>query len=205
MNRDTQVKSQSIKAGPDAGGVDQARAATILIVDDDPLVLDLLVEFLGYDNFGLVTAGSGEEALAKLKTVQVDIALVDFKMPGMDGIETIERIAEIDPDIIAIIITAFPTIDSSIKAIKLGASDYLLKPFKLDEVKMALDRAIEAREVRLEVNNLRKKISELEKGLSGKKENIKLNQKLNILNAPQGYKVRNDDSKPSSPDIIDSL
>jgi DNA-binding NtrC family response regulator len=164
-------------------------AHTLLIVDDDALVLDLLSELLRDNDYRLITAGSGEEALTKINASPIDIAIVDCKMPGMNGLETIERITEISPEVVSILMTAFPTIDSSIKAIKLGASDYLLKPFKLDEVELAIERAIKERELRREMKNLRTRVSELEKGISDKKENIKVNDKVEKISATQRLRI----------------
>jgi DNA-binding NtrC family response regulator len=156
------------------------RRASILIVDDDPLVLDLLGEFLGRSEFAIATALSGEEALSRIRAMPIDVALVDFKMPGMDGLETIEKISDINPETVSVLMTGFPTIDSSIKAIRLGASDYLLKPFKLEEVNLAVGRAVKERELRREMKSLRRRVAEFEKGTDGKRDNIKINEKLDL-------------------------
>jgi DNA-binding NtrC family response regulator len=168
----------------------QKSAFTVLVVDDDQLVLELLQEYLRSDEFKVITAGSGEEGISKMRAAKVDIALVDYKMPGMDGLETIERMTESDPETVTILMTGFPTIDSSIKAMKLGASNYILKPFKLDEVNLAVTKAAQEYQVRQEIRNLRKRVAEFEKGISEKKESIKFNQKLNIISTPEGYSTR---------------
>jgi DNA-binding response OmpR family regulator len=184
----TKGMGQDIAAQPS----EQARktAFTVLVVDDDHLVQELLQEYLRDEDFQVITAGSGEEGVSKIKSVRVDIALVDYKMPGMDGLETIEQITHTDPDTVTILMTGFPTIDSSIKAMKLGASNYILKPFKLEEVKMAVTKAQQEHQLREEMKNLRKRVSEFEKGITEKKESIKFNQKLNIFSTPEGYSAR---------------
>ncbi len=152
---------------------------TILVVDDEPLVLDFLLEYLKQDNFTTISASNGEGALAALKRTTVDVVLVDLKMPGIDGLQTIEKINQIDPSIVTILMTGFPTLDSSVRAIRLGASDYILKPFKLDEVDLALKKAIKEREVRREMHSLRHRVAELESRIKGKTEQIIVNQKVN--------------------------
>jgi YesN/AraC family two-component response regulator len=171
---------------------EQSRRAafTVLVIDDDHMVLELLQEYLKDEEYQVITAGSGEEGVSKIRSVRVDIALIDYKMPGMDGLETIEKITHSDPDTVTILMTGFPTIDSSIKAMKLGASNYILKPFKLEEVKMAVTKARQEHQLRQEMKSLRKRVAEFEKGITEKKESIKFNQKLNIISTPEGYSTR---------------
>ena len=164
--------------------------ATILVADDDFFVIDLLKEFLSGSGYDIVTAGSGEEALLKMGSTGVDMALIDLKMPGMDGLETIERMTATDPDMVTILMTGYPTLDSSVKAIRLGASDYILKPFKLEEVSTAIDRAIKERSIRLEVKSLRKRMSELEKNITEKKDTIKINQNLGRATQSDGHAAK---------------
>jgi len=153
-------------------------AATVLLVDDDQTVLELLSDYLEEKDYNIETAKSGEEALGRMSRKEIDIALVDIKLPGMDGLETIEKLAEIDHDLVTILMTGFPTIDSSVKAIRLGASDYILKPFRLDEVRRSVAMAIKERETRREMKNLKVRVCELEKGISDKKDSIRVNRKL---------------------------
>jgi DNA-binding NtrC family response regulator len=153
-------------------------AATVLVVDDDQTVLELLSDYLEEKDYNIETAKSGEEALGRMSRKEIDIALVDIKLPGMDGLETIEKLAEIDHDLVTILMTGFPTIDSSVKAIRLGASDYILKPFRLDEVRRSVAMAIKERETRREMKNLKVRVCELEKGISDKKDSIRVNRKL---------------------------
>jgi DNA-binding NtrC family response regulator len=169
---------------PSARTAPEKHQACILIVDDDPLVLDLLHEFLRDGEFSILMASSGEEALARMRGNQVDVVLVDFKMPGMDGLETIERIAGINPETVSILMTGFPTLDSSIRAIKLGASDYLLKPFRLEEVNLAVGRAVKEGELRREMHSLRRRVAELGKGVSEKRDDIKINNKVDLISSP---------------------
>lgn len=159
----------------------------VLVIDDDEFVLELLDEFLTDNGYDVSTAGSGEVAVESIKTKNTDIALVDFKLPGMDGLETIRRINEISPDTVTIIMTGFPTLDSSVSAIRLGASDYILKPFKLNEVSLSLRKAVKERRMKFEMKQLRKRVSELESSISEKKDSIKINRKIGVVPGLHGY------------------
>ncbi len=155
--------------------VENVEKPSLMVVDDDDLVLDFLNEYFKRENYKVQTAGSGEDAISLLVKSPCDIVLVDLKMRGMDGLETIEKITQINPDIVTILMTGFPTLDSSVRAIRMGASDYILKPFKLDEIDLAIKKAIHEREVRREVNNLRSRVTALEHDITVKKERITLN------------------------------
>lgn len=169
---------------------DSLKDISILVVDDDPFVLELLTEYLKGDGYNVLSANCGEEAISRLSTVRVDVALVDLKMSGMDGLATIERMGEIDPDTVTILMTGFPTLDSSVQAIKLGASDYILKPFEMEEVSLSIRKAVKVRNLRLEMKSLRKRVSELEKGISERRENIKVNQKVGVVTTLEGYSTK---------------
>lgn len=143
---------------------DRAARMKVLIVDDDKSLADLLRQFLEELRFKVEIASSGEEAISIINDVGgIDIALVDFRLPGMDGLETIKEIAEFSPDTVTMVITGLPTLDSSIRAMRLGASDYILKPFKLDDIAVAIKRAMKKREIKAEIKNLKLKVEALEK------------------------------------------
>ena len=146
--------------------IDTARTAsmTVLIVDDDSSLADFLKQFLEELRFKVEIASSGEEAISIINDVGgIDIALIDFRLPGMDGLETIKRISELAPDTITMVITGLPTLDSSIRAIRLGASDYILKPFRLDDIASAIKKAMKEREIKSEIKNLKRKVAAMEK------------------------------------------
>jgi DNA-binding response OmpR family regulator len=114
----------------------------VLIVDDEKnirLTLSMALEPLGLN---IDTAINGEDALSILKTRDIDIILLDLKMPGIDGIEVLRRVREIHSDIRVIIITAHGTIDSAVEAMKLGAVDFLQKPFAPQEIREIVSRVI---------------------------------------------------------------
>jgi DNA-binding NtrC family response regulator len=117
----------------------------LLIADDDPVALALLAEVLTGDGYGVRAAGSGAECLALAEREPFDLAIVDLRMPGMDGLEVIRRLASIQPGIPVVILTAFATIDTAIEAIREGASDYLSKPFRMEQLRIVVHRILEAR------------------------------------------------------------
>ncbi len=166
---------------------DDRGSIKILVVDDDEFVLELISEFLLDKGYSVITAPTGEEAVEKFKADPAQIAMVDFKLPGLDGLATIVKLREIDASVVAIFMTGFPTIDSSIRALRLGAADYILKPFELDEVELAVQKAVREWRFKAELNRLRERVSKLEGNIAENRENIKLNKKLGVLAGPGGY------------------
>ncbi len=116
------------------------RKMSVMIVDDEAIVRESL--FHWFKKYGHVaeTASSGFEALEKLEKYPFQLLFVDIKMPGMDGIELLEKIKSDYPDTIVIIITAYGSIESAVKAMRIGATDYLLKPFKPDQLSLVMER-----------------------------------------------------------------
>ena len=113
---------------------------SVLIVDDEKNIRLTLSQALEILKVGADTAANGEEALAKLKEKEFDLILLDLKMPGMDGMEVLRRVREIRPDIRIIIITAYGTIESAVEAMKLGAVDFIQKPFSPEEIRELVSR-----------------------------------------------------------------
>jgi DNA-binding NtrC family response regulator len=127
----------------------------ILIVDDEAIVRDSLAGWFREDGHMAETARDAREALHLLASHTYDIALVDIKMPGMDGLELQSRLAASHPDMTLIIMTAYATVESAVQALKAGAYDYITKPFDPDELSLLIRRAGEHRSLRAE--NLRLK------------------------------------------------
>jgi len=118
-------------------------AKPILIVDDEKnicLTLSQALEVLGAETD---TALNGEEALVKLEKKEFGLILLDLRMPGMDGMEVLRRVREIRPDIRVIILTAYGTIESAVEAMKLGAVDFIQKPFSPDEIRGLVSRVMD--------------------------------------------------------------
>ena len=112
----------------------------LLIVDDEALYRELLTSRLGRAGHRLAEAADGETALEYAAQHPVDLALVDIKMPGIDGIEVLRRLKALDPSIEVVILTGHGSVDNAIAAMKLGAFDYLSKPYKLTELDIVVGR-----------------------------------------------------------------
>jgi two-component system, NtrC family, response regulator GlrR len=120
----------------------------VLIVEDDEVFLRPLRRALELGGFDVLTAGSGEEALDLLKREDVDLALTDQRLPGMDGVAVVRQLKAGHPEIGVVVMTAYGTIGAAVEATRLGAEDYLVKPFEPEEILLVLRRALEFRELR---------------------------------------------------------
>ncbi len=118
----------------------------ILIVDDEEIVIKGTMKILQRENYELDHAFSGEEALEKMKTRTYDLVITDLMMPGINGIEVLKRIKTDYPDVIVVMFTGYATVESAREALKLGAFDYIPKPFTPDELREVVKNAIEAKE-----------------------------------------------------------
>jgi DNA-binding NtrC family response regulator len=130
---------------------------SILIIDDEIELCQSLSEMLKEEEEGykVFVANSGKKGLAKIKEEVPDLVLLDIKMPEMDGIETLEKIKTVDKDILVIMLTAYQTVETAVKAMKLGAYDYISKPFNYEELKIIIKRALQTRDLSREVIFLR--------------------------------------------------
>ena len=131
-------------SSPKPPGPDPARRRSLLIVDDEEGPRQSL-RIVFKDEFNLMVADSGASALAMLEGRPVDAAVLDIKMPGMSGIELLGRLKDLDPGIEVIILTAYETVETARQALRLGACDYLTKPFDLATVRGAVARAMQRR------------------------------------------------------------
>jgi two-component system sensor histidine kinase/response regulator len=128
----------------------------ILIIDDEEVVLDSCTRILKSSEYKLATANNGLLGLELLKEFQPDLIYVDLKMPGISGIDVIEKIRDIDPTIVVIVITGFATVSSAVEAMKNGAYDFLPKPFTPDEFRLITQRGLDKRRLILETIQLRR-------------------------------------------------
>jgi DNA-binding NtrC family response regulator len=131
----------------------------VLVVDDDPEVVRLLEQDLTASGFTVVPAHSGAAGIRVLRDTPVDAVVTDLRMPDVDGLEIVRAAAESQPDAKVIIITAFATIASAIDAVKQGAFDYVSKPFEIEELVLALERAVEDTRLRQENRSLRGEVA----------------------------------------------
>ena len=132
--------------------------STVLVVDDEKNYLIVLEDLLEDEGYHVLTAASGDEAIEIIKREPVDTVLSDIKMPGMGGIELLERIAGYDRDLPVILMTAFAEVDQAVEAMKKGALDHLQKPFDNQDVKRAVARGVEKRSL---IKNIRHLETEL--------------------------------------------
>ncbi len=127
----------------------------ILIVDDEKFIRDILADFLGLEGYFVRTASDGVSAIEALSTSRYDLVISDLKMPRMGGIELLEAIPKVSPSTLTVIMTGFGTVETAIDAMKRGAYDYVLKPFKMEEVIHIVQRGIDKQ--RLTTENMRLK------------------------------------------------
>jgi response regulator RpfG family c-di-GMP phosphodiesterase len=127
----------------------------VLIVDDEKFIRDILADFLGMEGYLVRTAEDGEAAMNELNHAHYDLIISDLKMPRMGGIPLLEAIGHVAPNAITVIMTGFGTVETAIDAMKRGAYDYILKPFKVEEVIHVVQRGLEKQ--RLSAENLRLK------------------------------------------------
>ena len=130
----------------------------ILVVDDEEQMRDLLAKVLERKGFQTSVCGDGTEALAFLEKEPVDLVVTDVRMPGLGGMEALRAVKELNPDIVVIIMTAFGSIDQAVQAVKEGAYDYINKPFKIDEMLLTIEKALDERRLRHEVSTLRQEL-----------------------------------------------
>ncbi len=114
----------------------------ILVVDDEEIVRESLSAWLEKDGYTIGTAPDGETAIERVKNERWSILLVDLKMPGIDGLRVLEEAKKIQPDAIAVIMTAYATVDTAVAAMKIGAYDYLVKPFDPEELSLMIQKIV---------------------------------------------------------------
>jgi DNA-binding NtrC family response regulator len=127
----------------------------ILVVDDELVVRESLYHWFSREGYETESAASGNEALQKLEKINFDTLFVDMKMPGMSGFELLRKVKELYPDTTVVIITAYGSIDSAIQAMKIGASDYLLKPFKPDQLSLVMEKIFQQKKISSECRYLK--------------------------------------------------
>src|SRR4051812_20058942 len=114
----------------------------ILVVDDEEIVRESLGGWLETDGYTVQTAPDGPAALARLDAARFAILCVDLKMPGMDGLQVLEAAKKKQPDLSVVIMTAYATVDTAVSAMKLGAYDYLVKPFDPEELSHMMQKIV---------------------------------------------------------------
>jgi len=131
----------------------------ILVVDDERMIREILADFLSMEGFWVRTAEDGSAALVELSRTHYDLVLSDLKMPNMGGLELLAAIARHAPNVVTVIMTGFGTVETAIDAMKRGAYDYILKPFKVEEVVHTIRRGLEKQKLHAENLRLREALS----------------------------------------------
>jgi two-component system response regulator PilR (NtrC family) len=130
----------------------------ILVVEDEKSMREVLKIFFESENFNVTTSSDGLEALSLLEKDIYDVVITDIRLPRLDGMELLKKIKEVSPNTMVIMITAFGTKESAIEAMKIGAYDYINKPFNMDELRIIVKRALEKKKLSEEVSILRQKV-----------------------------------------------
>jgi DNA-binding NtrC family response regulator len=133
---------------------------TILVVDDEANARTALAELLRDEGYRVETAADGFKALGKLEETEPDLVLTDLKMPGMGGLELLDKLRAQDDAAVIVVMTAFGAVDTAVDAMKKGAADYLTKPINMTELLLVLERELERRRLRKETGNLRARLAE---------------------------------------------
>lgn len=134
------------------------KPARLLIIEDEPLIRSSLAEYLEQEGFTVQTAAHGAAGLQLAEATPFDLVLTDIQMPGMDGVEVLERLQQRNPETFVILVTAYGTVETAVEAFKRGAQDYLLKPLRFDEVVAKVRQLLQYRRWKLENQWLRREV-----------------------------------------------
>ncbi|MBP2672397.1 MAG: sigma-54-dependent transcriptional response regulator, partial [candidate division NC10 bacterium] len=126
--------------------------ATILVVDDERLIRWSLEQQLQREGYAVHSVETGAEALQRMQTDPSDLVLLDVRLPDADGVELLGRLRAADPDCLVVMMTAHGGVESAVRAMKLGAQDYVSKPFDMEELKLTIRKALETRALRRDVD-----------------------------------------------------
>jgi two-component system sensor histidine kinase/response regulator len=135
----------------------------IFVIDDDAIIRLSCEQILRKSGFEVKTFGNGHEGIERLKEVRPPLLVVDIKMPELDGFEVIKRVRKIDPEVVIIVITGYATIETAVDAMKMGAYDFLPKPFTPNELRLIIERGFERWRLVQEAKLLRKQKEEVER------------------------------------------
>jgi putative nucleotidyltransferase with HDIG domain len=133
----------------------------ILIVDDEELICRLLAQRLTGEGYSCVTANNGREALTRFYKDAFSLIISDIKMPEMDGIELLKKVKGLNPNMLVIMVTAYPEIDMAVDAMRLGANDFIIKPADLDLIVLSVKKALEKKRLEEELEAYHKNLERL--------------------------------------------
>lgn len=132
----------------------------ILVADDEPSVQSLLKDILLKEGYNVILSSNGLEAINSFRNFSPDLILLDVRMPVMDGLEAFKIIRQENQEVLIIMITAYGTIETAVQAMKMGAFDYLVKPFNLEELKVVIKKALEMHNMSTELKSLRQEFAD---------------------------------------------
>ena len=124
------------------------KIGNVMVVDDEENIREVLSSYLKSLGYAVVSAVDGEDALTKFKRGNFDLIISDLLMPTVDGLELLKKIREQDRNVIFLMITGYPSIETAVEAIKKGAYDYITKPFHMEDVKIRIERAFEKKNLK---------------------------------------------------------
>ena len=156
------------------------RKLNILIVEDGQSQREMLRDFLISEGHAVTEAENGEAAVSAVSNRHFDLLLLDYKMPGMSGLEVLEEVKKINHEIDVVIITAYGTIETAVEAIKAGAVDYITKPIELDELLILVDRVAERRGLIRENDLLKQELGKT--GVTAEKIIYKSSRMVELIN-----------------------
>ena len=137
----------------------------VLVVDDEVGIRESIKRILGRQGFDVITASNGEDAFKIIRKQDIDLLITDIRMAGMDGVDLLKVCKSVSPTTEVIMITGYASVDTAVETMKLGAYDYITKPFKKAELLKAVNKAIEKQTLSLDNIQLKKKLEELDKGM----------------------------------------
>jgi PAS domain S-box-containing protein len=147
----------------------------ILVIDDEQIMRDGCQRILSKDGWSVLTAENGKKGLEEIQAQpeSIDVILLDLMMPGMSGMEVLDQVRTIDPDLLVIVITGYATVESAVEAMKKGAYDFIPKPFTPDQLRIVVKRALERRALQKEAEFLRKERERSLRDIATEKSKIK--------------------------------
>jgi PAS domain S-box-containing protein len=156
-------------------GVWMSDQATILVIDDEQIMRDGCSRILSKDGYSVICAENGNQGLEEIKDrlENIDVVLLDLMMPGMSGMEVLDHIRMMDPNLLVIVITGYATVESAVEAMKKGAYDFIPKPFTPDQLRIVVRRTLERRTLQKEAEFLRREREKSLRDIATEKSKIK--------------------------------
>jgi len=134
--------------------------AQILVIDDEPIMRDFLEETLVRAGYEIETVANGTAGMAAIRNNSYDLIITDMKMPGLDGLTLLEQTKKVQPDAVVIIMTAYASVETAVRALKTGAADYIMKPFTPEEIEHVVRKALYERKLENENRYLRAELAQ---------------------------------------------